>query len=656
MSAPRILAQLQDALAHHQAGRLAEAERLYKKVIKADPKNANALNLLGTIAFSRNRTAEAEVLYRRALAANPRMASGQFNLGNLLSITGDHAGALAAYDRALALEPQSADAHLNRGALLQKMDRPDEAIAALTRFIAMAPRDARGHYNLAQCLKAQSQFAQAEESYARVLSLQPQHRDAHLALAEIHTRNDHIAEALRHTRLAIAIQPTPESYSNLGDLLRRAKLLNEALAAHEQALAVRPDDPILLHNSGSALYDARRLEDARAAFEKALAADPAFIRGYEGLAKIYEHREDFRTAIELLERALRLDPAADKVIFKLSYCYFAVGDFPAGWRNYEKRFEGTESYQHRRPTPPPYWKGEDLTGKSILIWTEQGIGDQILYSSMIPDVIARAGRCIIECKDRLTPIFTRSFPEATVATYRSQAEAATPPDGLDFQSPVGSLGGHLRPSLESFPRRSRYMTADPARASVLRERYSSIAPGNLIVGLSWRSKNAEIGEIKSADLVLWRDILVMPGVTFVNLQYGDCATELAEVEAAFGTVVVQDSGIDPLTDMDAFFAQVAAMDLVISTSNTTVHVAGALGVPTWLILLGSPADVWYWFRGRSDSPWYVSLRIFRKAVGQDDCDNETHWRRAFTGIAQDLKRLTAVGADHHAVIASLAWK
>lgn len=604
-----ILAQLQDAVLLHQAGRLLEAENLYTKVLKADPRNANALNLLGAIATSRGRYPEAKRYFERAMQCAPRMADASFNLGVVLTAMGDSAGASAAYEHAIALNPQHADAYLNLGVLLLQEGALAAALAAFQNRNALMPGDAKGRQNLSE---------------------------AHAALAQRYTTDPAKLEAaISHTRAALALETTPERLSNLGDLLRRAKALDEALAVHKQALDARPDDPGFLYNYGSALYDARRLDQAQSSFEAATRADPAFAKGYEGLAKVFEHRGQFTAAVELLEKALLLDPRADKII----YSYFAAGDFVAGWRSYERRFAG-DSYQKRRPVPPPYWRGEDLAGKTILIWTEQGVGDQILYSSMILDVIAQAGRCIIECQDRLVPIFARAFPGATVTPYRSEAEAATSAEGIDLQSPVASLGEFLRPSLARFPQCASYLKADATRTKILRQRYEQIAPGNLIVGLSWRSENAEIGEIKTTDLMLWRDVLVTPGVTFVNLQYGDCRLELSAAKVALGVSVVQDHEIDPLLDMDAFFAQVAAMDLVISTSNTTVHVAGSLGIPTWLLLLGSPADLWYWFRQRPDSPWYASLRILRKAPGHDESAPQTLWEEGFARIARDLRKLT----------------
>jgi hypothetical protein len=275
-----------------------------------------------------------------------------------------------------------------------------------------------------------------------------------------------------------------------------------------------------------------------------------------------------------------------------------------------------------------------LTGKSILIWTEQGLGDEILFASMLPDVIARAGRCIIECSPRMAPVFARSFPAAQVRAYQRAHVPVSPAPAADYQIAIGDLGRFLRGDFAAFPRHHGYLKADAAKAAALRARYQAVKPGNVVVGLSWRSGNKDIGVLKSADLAEWAAILGLPGLTFVNLQYGDSSVDVAAVRARLGVGIYHDDTVDPLKSMDDFFAQVAAMDLVISTSNTTIHAAGSLNVPVWLIDAGG---LWYWFRERADSPWYPAMRIFRSPFQWVNGAGLAWWSAPIAAAAGALK-------------------
>ena len=632
-----VAALLHQAVAHHQAGRLDVAEALYSKALESDPSNADALNLLGAIAHGRNQLDRAKGLFERAIASDPGVPEVHFNIGNLLSAVYNIDGARSAYLRAIALSPRFSDAHLNLGVLLYKTDRFEEAAASFRQVIGITPSDPRGHFNLGQCLVQLSRPDNAEISLKRAVELAPDYLDAHLALAALYENADRFHDAIVHTRRAIALNPLPEYYSNLGNLLRSAGELEAALAALRTALAEKPNETIVLHNYGAALLAIGRLEEALLVFQNILVQDPKFVPAYVGLAKVYEFQGLYDDAVAALERGLALDPHSPDLIFKMSWLYLAVGDLMRGWQAYECRTEASfkkKTAPVRRATPPPYWAGEDLSGKTILIWTEQGLGEEILFASMVPDIIARAGHCILECTPRMVPVFGRSFPEAKVTGYKSQAVSETPTLCVEYQISAPSLGKFFRPDLDHFPRAKGYLKADPARVAVLRARYQALAPGQKIVGLSWRSKNRDIGEIKSADLASWGEILTTRGVTFVNLQYGECAAELDAVKKLLGVDIFQDRTVDPLNSMDDFFAQVAAMDAVISTSNTTVHVAGALNIPTWLMLARGPVSMWYWFLKGDVSPWYPSVRIIRYC---GDVFTQGWWRDAVTRIAQELR-------------------
>jgi hypothetical protein len=310
------------------------------------------------------------------------------------------------------------------------------------------------------------------------------------------------------------------------------------------------------------------------------------------------------------------------------------GRLEEGWKEYDGRFWYLEERVPRRPVPPVYWGGEDLTGKRLLVWTEQGIGDAIIYSSMIPELAQRASAVYLECEPRLIPIFSRSFPGVQVFTLREGGDPNATMPSADYQSAIGSLGRFMRPNLDSFPRHNGYLVPNAEKVAEFKRRY---APGP-VVGISWRSSKHAAGLVKTVPLSEWAPILRVPGIKFVNLQYGDNRAEIADVTSKLGVEIFEDAEVNALKDMDGFLAQVAALDLVITVSNTTAHVAGAANVPVWLALPSKGLGLWYWFQRRADSPWYPSMRIFRGQVENLNILGDLAWWSNIVGrMASELE-------------------
>jgi len=560
-----ILAWLQEGAARHQAGDLRAADRLYDKVLKADPNNADALNLKGVIASDTGRHNHAISFFDRAARAYPAFADPQFNKGLALVALGRHDDALSAYSKAIALKPAYADALLNYGLLLHMMARPSEAIAAFRAMTATCPMDARGFYNLGACLEkslptlaAEKRAATADESSAafiRALALDPNSPDTHYAYSNLHTFRGDYREAAAHLEAALRLRPQwPDAWNNLAN---QAEALGDRIGA-----------------------------------------------------------------LALFERALAQDPTNTGAVVNRAMTYLALGRLSEGWEGYGRRFEDPRFPFVPRHWPWPKWQGEDLRGKSILLWGDQGVGDEVLYGSMIPEIAARAQICVVECEPRLVPLYRRSFPALEIVSERAvggKAHSAPPTlqrRYFDYQCSVLDLGARLRRSFGAFPNTAGVLRADQDRAARLRQDYLREAPGNRVIGVSWRTINPGLAHQKGITLANLAPVLTLPGATFVNLQYGDVADEIAAFEASHRVKVVSDPNIDPLTDLDAFAAQVQACDAIITISNTTAHFAGALDVPTALYVPDGRKRHWYWFTTGNFSPWYRSIRIFR-TPGED---------------------------------------
>jgi hypothetical protein len=259
-----------------------------------------------------------------------------------------------------------------------------------------------------------------------------------------------------------------------------------------------------------------------------------------------------------------------------------------------------------RPYPQPLWKGEKLASDGrLLIWNEQGVGDEIMFAGLVPDVIRTGNRCVLDCDARLNPLFARSFPGVEIV---STSDPDHRPE-LDFAAhlPSGSLPGVFRTTHVAFAATaSPYLAADPFETKKFRADY---ADGKRLAGLAWYTKNRKTSRQRSIYLSMFAPCFACPGIRWISLQYGD-PDELEKHAALADARILIDRSVDPFSNIDRFAAQVAAMDLVVTIDNSTAHLAGALGIPTWVLLPFAPD--WRWLLARDDSPWYPSLRLFRQ--------------------------------------------
>jgi hypothetical protein len=256
-----------------------------------------------------------------------------------------------------------------------------------------------------------------------------------------------------------------------------------------------------------------------------------------------------------------------------------------------------------------------------------------MFASCFQEVIEQASVCTVECDKRLLPLFSRSFPEAVfIERVKETDDNLSHLPQTDLVIPLGSLPKFLRTDLNAFPRRS-YLIPDAAKVEIWRNRLKTLGDG-LKVGVSWRGGAApKVKRRRSIKLEQWKKLFSLSGLHFINLQYGDCKDELKEIKETFGITIHNWEDADPLKDLDDFAAQIAALDLIISVDNSTVHMGGALGKPVWVLLPYVPD--WRWMLNREDSPWYPTIKLFR----QPSCGD---WDPVIDKIKDDLLTLLTI--------------
>jgi tetratricopeptide (TPR) repeat protein len=628
------------AIQHHQRGELAEAERIYRKILELDPRHADSLHLLGVLAHQVGRDEIAVELIRKAIASDKRPAAFHSNLGTALQALGRLEEAVECYERSLEIQPNLAEAQMNLGAVLQAQGKPELAEARFRRALELRPELAEAHVNLGNILQAQGKLDEAVASHERAMALKPEFAEACFNYANTLQALGRLEEAVAGYQRTLALKPgMAEAHCNLGNAMLALKDLEAAEACYQQALALKPDyaeacynqgnlrqaqdklkeavacyeralqlKPELAeahYNLGNTLHTLDRLDEAEACLERALAIRPEYAEAHYNLGCVLEELGRAEEALARMARALEIKPDYHQARFGYALAQLRGGEFTTGWRNYESRWMSPDHDTPWREYPQPLWSGEKLDSGRLLLWGEQGIGDEIQFAGLVPEAVRSGNRITLDCEARLRPLFARSFPEVEVVSGCGPAESATME--IAAQLPTGSLPGLFRSSEAAFAATtSPYLKADPAERERFRAEYFD---GRKLIGLAWQTLNQRTGRRRTIGLKEFAPLFALSGIRWISLQYGDFDA-LEEQAAAANAPLLIDRSVDQFANMDRFAAQMAAMDQVITIDNSTAHLAGALGQPVWL-LVPFAAD-WRWLRRRSDSPWYPTLRIFRQ--------------------------------------------
>lgn len=451
-------------------------------------------------------------------------------------------------------------------------------------------------------------IATAEALYGKVLTEDVRHAVALHNLGLILFARGDNAAALDLLNAAVREKPRePVFQFNLGLTRQTAGDAEGAIAAYWQALQYKSDYRECWENLGVVLQERERFVEAEAAYRSALRIDRCSPVARKNLGNVLRVLGRLDDAEIQYREALDCNPLNADIALQYSTALLSRGDFDNGWRWYEWRY-WAEVVERDRPyhVSLPKWNG--TAGGSVLLYGEQGIGDEIMFASCIPAVVARVERTVLHCEPRLAALFARSFPGVVV---EAKARGLLPPvlnpgDSCAERCSLASLPQFLRNAETDFPG-TPYLIADATATARWRERLAAFG-ARLNVGLSWRGgSGAHAREARSLALERLTPLFEHADIRFINIQYGDHREEIARNATASQPLLNFDD-IDPLRDMDDFAALLSALDLVITIDNSTAHLAGALGVATWL-LLPSHAD-WRWMQNREDTPWYRSLRLF----------------------------------------------
>jgi tetratricopeptide (TPR) repeat protein len=541
-----------------------------------------------------------------------------------LMMQGDLAAATAVLEETLRIMPRDPNTLHMLAAVKQRAGDQAQALGLFDDATRLAPAAAPFHFNRANLLLEMGRNADAIDGYDAALALRPQHAESWRNRARALREVGRADEALTSCNKALRLAPgDPTAQYERGLALFALRRLTDAAAAFEVAAEARPNNADFHFNRGRSLQELGRLEEALTAYDHAAALDPqnAGIQHNRAVLLYWLGRRD--AAIAAFDASLAQRPAHVETLYTKGIAHLAFGELAEGWPLHALRREpGSPIAIEDLSRGEPAWNGERVS--VLRLWREQGVGDEVLFARLAHLTRASADRVVLECGERLVPLFARSFPEFQVCAI-GQAPRA------DAQCAIGSVGQFLAPDISALGAGAPYLRADDRRAAALRARYSTHARGRPIVGIAWASNNPRLGSHKSAALSEWGAVLNRD-CSFVSLQYGDVVADIDAAQSQFGADIFVDPEVDQLASVDDFAAQVAAMDAIVSISNTTVHVAGALGLPCIAIVPPAQGLLWYWGAAGETTPWYQSVRLARRTSGEG-------WAEQVTRAGKMLERL-----------------
>jgi tetratricopeptide (TPR) repeat protein len=581
-------------LALYQQARWQDAVTVFAQVPAEHPNYGEALHLQGVCWLQSKQFASAIPALQLAAEYLPTDASVHSNLGMALRSVKRPLEALAAYDKALLLKPGFTQAWANRGNLLRDLGRAQDAAQAYRQALQHLPSYAQAQHGLGLALSDLKQWAESLAAFDAAISLVPEYAMAWL---------------------------------DRGNTLRELEQFEQALQSYDRALALQPDDAKVWSNRGVVLKRLGALPEAAASYTRAIELDPEFVDAMVNFATLLKDMLRLEEAQAMNLRALALAPNNSGAHLNLAICQLVQGDFGSGFAHYEWRWQTEQLQDGLRPFEQPLWTGQqDIRGHTVLLHAEQGLGDTLQFCQLAKKVKAHGATVILEVQ---TPLMGILQGLEGVDQFLERG-AALPK--FDLHCPLLSVPLALQLQVHDLPIAGAYLRASAVAQTEWQERLGSKT--GLRVGLAWSGRPEHKNDHnRSISLAQFRSLLV-PGARYHSLQKEFRSADLSLLHSN-ADIAVWAEHLHSFSDTAGL---ASAMDLVIAVDTSVAHLAAAMGKPVWLLLPFSPD--WRWIVGRSDSPWYPGMRLFRQPAPGD-------WVSVIQEVRLALDQISTSHGDKH---------
>lgn len=640
-------ASIQKASKLSAQGKDKQALEVIQVHLRKFPDDIEALKLAGALAARQENWALAEKYFAGALAINKVDTSALYNLFKVFKLSNREDEASELLDRLLELEPNNAEALNEKGVLHSRRGEMNSALQAFDKCIQINPLHEMGYRNLYAALITCGRYEEAVQvaklanqkittDYRYIIKV-----DLVICLwrARAFAEGRRVAEEViaELTRMGDSRyrELLARAYSYYGIMLMEENELELAVEQYKKAISLAPENIEPYINIAKAYSFTDDTMQAIRWFDAALAIQPDNIELHTHLGALLRDTGRPDLALPYLQSAVVQSPADPELRYYLGMTQFMLGQLDQAYENYELRWTRREC-GNKSQLAIPEWKGNPEFGRSILVYKEQGLGDEVLFATCLPDLVGRFERVIYICHPKLKALFARSFPQVE---FRDLDSTLTAEDlgNPDFQIPIGSLPRIFRQTIEDFPEQQQLLAPDMNKAALFRERLLQ-HKGKLIVGIAWRSSHVSVDRRAIYPrLEFWQSLFALQGIVWVNLQYGDVSEEIKKAERDFGVSIIDFDDVDHFDDIDSSAALMKACDIVIGPGSSTTVIAAGVGVPTFRIF----SFVDSFCMGTDHYPWFPNIITVARLVGEP-------WATPIQRVA-DIVQVLALEGVHRKV-------
>jgi tetratricopeptide (TPR) repeat protein len=604
---------------------------LVESALKAKPNYAEAFAVRAMILLRVRNISNGIEDLETAVSLKPHLVQLWGLLGSLRYQSKNLVGAIEALEKAHALEPTNVNYMVDLGEFLRQDNRGTRAISLLNDATKLEPKNANAWTNLGAALQQDGKIDDAKLAYQEAWAINANSAEILNNLGRIEIEAGKWVSALQYFEKAITIKPDlAEAHSNLGITLKAIGRLEEAATSYRKAIAIKPDFAEAHNNLGSTFNELGRLKEAEASYKEAIAIKPEFADAHYNLGIILKKNGRLIEAETSYNKSIAIEPEFADALYNRGLLRLVLRDFYNGFIDYKYRWDSKDFPGKYQKTTIPSSSKSEFKGR-LLIWAEQGLGDEIFYAGLLPMLSKKDVSIALSADKRLHSIYQRSFPKIDLLDKKILMNSSID-TGFDAQAPIGDLGFLLDIDTAAIQvTRSPYLMSDHVKRDSYRRTISAFGSG-LVCGVAWKSVNQKFGSAKSIKLNSFEPLLGLSGVHFVNLQYGDVKEEIRQVKSTFSVDVHQVPGVDVFNDIDSLLALIDACDVIVTTSNVTAHLAGSIGKRAAVLVPHSTGKIWYWHENDEYSFWYPSLKMFYQ-------DNTLTWEQTIEDCSGWLKSL-----------------